>query len=72
MLTGRRYGGTDALAAGIVSAALSEDELLPSAIAAAAELAPKAGPTLQTIRKTMYRPILDLLVKPANLDIPGL
>ncbi len=72
MLTGRRYGGTDAQAAGIVSDALSEADLLPTAIAAAAELAAKAGPTLQTIRKTMYRPILDLLVKPANLDIPGL
>jgi len=70
MLTGRRYGGTDALAAGIVGAALPEDELLPAALSAAAALAPKAGPTLRTIRKTMYRPVLELLAGPAELEVP--
>ncbi len=71
MLTGRRYGGTDAAAAGIVSAALAEDELLPAAVAAAAALAPKAGKPLRTIRTTMFRETISLLAQPAVLDIPG-
>ncbi|MGB3409885.1 MAG: enoyl-CoA hydratase-related protein [Microthrixaceae bacterium] len=54
MTTGRRYGGSDALAAGIVDVALPESELLERATAKAAELAPTAGPTLAAIRSEMY------------------
>ncbi len=61
MITGRRYGGHEALAAGIVSGAPSEDELLPASMAAARELARKAGATLRTIRTEMYRRPLELL-----------
>ena len=46
MTTGRRYGGTDALAAGIVDAVAHEDDVLSSAIELARPLAGKAGPTL--------------------------
>ncbi|MGA2838062.1 MAG: enoyl-CoA hydratase-related protein [Acidimicrobiales bacterium] len=71
MTTGRRYGGTEALDAGIVSAALPLDELLPASTELARSLAPKAGPTLRTIRTTMYRHALDLLCEPTVLDLPG-
>ena len=50
MLTGRRYGGTEALEAGIVTDALPEDELLPTATEWARSQSGKAGPTLRTIR----------------------
>ncbi len=71
MTTGRRYGGSDALEAGIVSAALPLDELLPFATEWAASQAPKAGPTLRTIRTTMYRDAIELLGQPVVLDLPG-
>jgi enoyl-CoA hydratase/carnithine racemase len=70
MTTGRRYGGTDALEAGIVSAALPLDELLPAATELARSLAPKAGRTLRTIRTTMYRHAIDLLGEPAMIRLP--
>jgi enoyl-CoA hydratase/carnithine racemase len=54
MTTGRRYGGTDALAAGIVDAVAHEDDVLSEAIEMARALAGKAGPTLGTIKARMY------------------
>jgi len=70
MCTGRRYGGTDALEAGIVSQALAEDQLLPVATELAHALAPKAGDTLQTIRTTLYRPAIDLMSSDTKLQLP--
>ncbi len=61
MTTGRRYGGTDALAAGLVEQALPADDLLPAAIERAAGLATKAGPTLGAIKTQMYGPAVALL-----------
>lgn len=54
MTTGRRYGGTDALSAGIVDAVAHEDDVLSAAIELARPLAGKAGPTLGTIKARMY------------------
>jgi enoyl-CoA hydratase/carnithine racemase len=54
MTTGRRYGGSDALEAGIVDAVAGEDEVLAAALAIARPLAGKAGPTLATIKERMY------------------
>jgi enoyl-CoA hydratase/carnithine racemase len=71
MTTGRRYGGTEALDAGIVSAALPLDELVAFATQWATSQAPKAGPTLRTIRTTMYRNAIELLGQPVVLDLPG-
>ncbi len=71
MTTGRRYGGTEALDAGIVTAALPLDELVPFASEWAGTQAAKAGPTLRTIRKTMYRTAIDLLGEPVVLDLPA-
>jgi Delta3-Delta2-enoyl-CoA isomerase len=70
MTTGRRYGGTEALDAGIVSAALPLDELVPFATEWAGTQAAKAGPTLRTIRKTMYQTTIDLLGEPVVLELP--
>ena len=70
MCTGRRYGGTDALEAGIVSHALPLEELLPAATKVAQSLASKAGPTLRTIRTTMYRQAIDLMSGDTELIIP--
>lgn len=61
MALGRRYGGEDAVRLGIASAAHAEDEVLPAAVAAAAELAAKDRATLQAIKRTMYAPALALL-----------
>jgi Delta3-Delta2-enoyl-CoA isomerase len=54
MTTGRRLGGDDALARGIVDASVPEDGVLPLAIEQAAGLAAKAGATLGTIKSRMY------------------
>ena len=70
MCTGRRYGGTDALEAGIVSQALPLEDLLPAATEIAHALAPKAGPTLRTIRTTMYREAIELLSGDNGLVLP--
>jgi enoyl-CoA hydratase/carnithine racemase len=70
MTTGRRYGGTEAEEAGIVSAALPLDDLVGAATEWATAQAPKAGPTLRTIRTTMYRHVLDLLAQSTPLNLP--
>jgi enoyl-CoA hydratase/carnithine racemase len=67
MTTGRRYGGTDALAAGIVDAVAHEDDVLSSAIELARPLAAKAGATLGTIKTRMYA---DALTALRDIDHP--
>lgn len=54
MTTGRRYGGTDALDAGVVDAVAHEDDVFLSAVELARPLAGKAGPILGTIKARMY------------------
>ncbi|HET7590061.1 MAG TPA: enoyl-CoA hydratase-related protein [Solirubrobacterales bacterium] len=61
MVTGRRYGGSDAEAAGIVDRALSEDLVRAAALEIAQAQAGKAGDTLATIKARMYSPALALL-----------
>jgi enoyl-CoA hydratase/carnithine racemase len=61
MTTGRRYGGADALAAGIVDRAVDEEAVRPTADELAAALAGKAGDTLGTIKARMYAPVLETL-----------
>jgi enoyl-CoA hydratase/carnithine racemase len=58
MTTGRRYGGHDALAAGIVDEIADEGKVLDAAVAMARPLAGKAGPTLGAIKAVMYRAAL--------------
>jgi Delta3-Delta2-enoyl-CoA isomerase len=61
MTTGRRYGGTDAAAAGVVDVAVDLDDVLPVAVERARALAGKAGPTLGAIKEGMYAPALQVL-----------
>lgn len=64
MTTGRRYGGEQALAAGIVDEVADEDELLPRAIERAAALAGKDPTTLGTIKQRLYASTLTALRAP--------
>ncbi len=66
MTTGRRYGGTDALAAGIVDEAVGEDAVLARAVARASALTDKRGDTLAAIKTTMYTPALRALTDPVQ------
>jgi len=61
MLTARRYGGADALAAGIVDHATDEDAVRTTAVGLAQAQAAKAGDTIATIRTRMYAPVLAAL-----------
>lgn len=61
MTTARRYGGSDAMAAGIADQAVPEDEVRTAALAIAAAQAGKAGDTLATIKARMYADVLDTL-----------
>jgi Delta3-Delta2-enoyl-CoA isomerase len=61
MTTGRRYGGDEALAAGIVDAAVRLDEVLPVAVERARALAGTASPALGAIKESMYAHALALL-----------
>lgn len=54
MTTGRRYGGTDAAAAGLVDEAVPEAEVLPAALNRARPLASKNPQTLKAIKAQMY------------------
>lgn len=61
MTTGRRYGGLDAAAAGIVEDAVGEERVLEAAMERARPLAGKAGATLGAIKEQMYAGPLALL-----------
>jgi Delta3-Delta2-enoyl-CoA isomerase len=61
MVTGRRYGGEDAAAVGIVHRTAPETEVVSAALALAAPLAAKDGGTIAKIRTRMYAPVLEAL-----------
>jgi Delta3-Delta2-enoyl-CoA isomerase len=63
VVTGRRYGGPDALVAGIVNQVTSEDEVLPQSIKLAAELAGKHRPTLAEHKRLMYGEAIKALLR---------
>jgi enoyl-CoA hydratase/carnithine racemase len=69
MTTGRRYGGNDALEAGIVDAVADEGAVLDVAVERAAALAAKASPTLGLIKSRMYAPALALLRDESTLTL---
>lgn len=66
MTTGRRYGGTDALAAGLVDAVADEGKVLDAALDLVRPLAGKASATLGTIKKGLYRETLATLREPVR------
>ena len=65
MTTGRRYGGEQALTAGLVDEVAAEDAVLSAAVARAGALAAKHGPTLGAIKEVMYPAALSALRTPA-------
>jgi enoyl-CoA hydratase/carnithine racemase len=72
MTTGRRYGGEDAKAAGIVEEAVGVEEVVERAIARAAELASKDPATLGAIKRRLYAPTLAALRDTESaLDVGG-
>jgi enoyl-CoA hydratase/carnithine racemase len=54
MTTGRRFGGTDAATAGLVDAAVPEEDVLPKALERARALTGKNPQTLTAIKTQMY------------------
>jgi enoyl-CoA hydratase/carnithine racemase len=68
LATGRRYGGADARAAGIVEEALPEAALLPRAIELAAGLAAKAHPVMKRIKSDLYPHVLAALRERQTLE----
>ncbi len=61
MTTGARFGGPEAEAAGIVDATAAEEGLLADAVARVAPLKGKDVATLESIKSTMFAPVLELL-----------
>ena len=61
MTTGRRYGGVDAAAAGIVDDSAPLEQVVPLAVERARALAGKAGDTLGAIKEGMYATALGRL-----------
>lgn len=71
MTTGRRYGGADALAAGIVDATAGDGEVLAAAVARAAALTTKRGETIAAIKTGMYGPALAALAEAGEVRLGG-
>jgi enoyl-CoA hydratase/carnithine racemase len=67
MTTGRRYGGGEAVLAGIVEEAVEEERVLPRALERAAALAGKDPVTYRTIKQRIYREALAALRAPQEL-----
>lgn len=61
MVTSRRYGGTEAVATGIVDSAVAADEVREHALSLAAQLTTKAGDGLGATKARMYAAALGLL-----------
>lgn len=66
MLTGRRYGGADAVAAGIVEATASEESVVSDAVAKAAALTSTRGANLAGIKSRMHVDLLAALTTPTD------
>jgi enoyl-CoA hydratase/carnithine racemase len=58
LVTGRRYGGPEAAAAGLVDEAVPEDELLPAAVARAAAQAGKPPAHVRALKVQVHGPEL--------------
>jgi len=61
LITGRRYGGEDALAKGIVDAAVPEAEVVMRAAELVRGLAAKDRATMAAIKRGLYRSALEVL-----------
>jgi enoyl-CoA hydratase/carnithine racemase len=61
VLTGRRYAGAAAVAAGIAHEVVDETQLLPRATTVAAERAGKGRDITATLKRDLYAPVLSTL-----------
>lgn len=61
LITGRRYGGTDAAAQEIVQVAVPEQEVLPRAIEMVRGLAGKDRATMAALKRGLFRDALEIL-----------
>jgi enoyl-CoA hydratase/carnithine racemase len=61
LIAGRRYGGADAVNAGLAVATASADELASTAVELAATLASKDPPTLATMKQRAYGSVVERL-----------
>jgi Delta3-Delta2-enoyl-CoA isomerase len=61
LLTGRRYGGPEALAAGIVQQVAAQEEVLAAAVKIAADLAGKDRTTLAEHKRLLYGDAISIL-----------
>lgn len=61
LVTGKRYGGAEALAARIVDETAAEEDILPRAIARASGLAAKHRPTLAALKAGLFESPLRVL-----------
>lgn len=66
MTTGRRYGGAEASAVGIVDEAAEESQVRARAIERAASQASKGEAVLKTIKQRLYREALTALRAPID------
>lgn len=66
MTTGKRYGGPDAVAAGIADAVADVDRVLPDAVARAAALTGTRGPNLAGIKRGIHADVLAALNTPTG------
>jgi enoyl-CoA hydratase/carnithine racemase len=70
MTTGRRYGGPEAFAAGLVDLAVPDAEVLTTAIELVRPLAAKDPGTLGAIKATMYAPAIAVLQSASDFAVP--
>lgn len=71
MLTSRRYGGAEAVSAGIADRAAVADAVLPEAIELARSFTAHAGWHLATIRTDLYAGVMAALTTPPpNVSLP--
>jgi enoyl-CoA hydratase/carnithine racemase len=63
LVTGRRFGGPEAVGRGIAGEALAEEEVLPRAVAIARELAGKDRATMAALKRGLHRRALDILLQ---------
>lgn len=61
LVTGRRFGGVEAAAKGIVTEAVPGETVVPRAIEIATEHAPRSGPTMAAIKRRLYLEAIALL-----------
>jgi enoyl-CoA hydratase/carnithine racemase len=69
MVLAHRFDAETALAAGLVDATAPIEDLLETAVARAAELAPLRGPVVGTIKQTRYAHVVEALHRREKLNI---